>query len=227
MILILQKLHIASPSSPNSLEESTESITSFLELLMLKRASVYPLVIWQSFLMTYLGERKWIFKKSALVGDMLVPRRMQVFGVLKYFSQLVFPVSFQITNWWTSVWNTKIIHLMTPIRMYISWRKHGSLRMINSCHQHTCVHFYHVYINIKAYHVYIHTKAYACIDLRLRTHECVYIYTFNGVCTYMYIRTHINQHLAGQSVLKIPGASTRETRGNNSNASSKCWTYWR
>ena len=32
--------HIASPGSPNSLEESTESITSFLELLMLQRASV-------------------------------------------------------------------------------------------------------------------------------------------------------------------------------------------
>lgn len=46
----------------------------------------------------------------------------------------------------------------------------------------------------------------------------------------MYIRTHSNQHLAelaGQSFLKIPGASTRETRGNNSNASSKCWTYCR
>ena len=137
--------------------------------------------------------------------------------VSSIFLSWFFPVSFRITNWWTSVLNTKIIHLMTPTRMHISWPRHGSLRMINSCHQHTCVHVYHVYINIniyiyihtKSYHVLIHLKAYACIDLRLRTHGC-------KMCMhilYVYIRTHSNQHLAGQSLLKIPGASTRETKG--------------
>ena len=129
--------------------------------------------------MTHPWGKEMNLQKCLGIGDMCSFQEDACCWVSSILLRWFFPVSSQITNWWTSVLNTKIIHLMTPTRMYISWPKHGSLRMINSCHQHTCVHVYHVYI-YKYKYTYI---SLSCIY----THESLCMHRFTIANTWMYI----------------------------------------